>query len=106
VPVAGALLRRYSGKLLTVQAKRSAGIISEADLATEETICALLCDRHPNASSFTEEQGLPARKTDYARMADPLDSTRGIPRMQLSPDLRENSARRRLSALTDALLTA
>ncbi len=84
----GAILRSYFGQPLTVQEKQGADIVTEADLAAEETICAVLRASHPAFSIFSEEQGLVGRETEYTWVVDPLDGTNnfvlGIPQFDVS----------------------
>ncbi|MDQ2715140.1 MAG: inositol monophosphatase [Chloroflexota bacterium] len=84
----GAILRSYFGQPLTVQEKQGADIVTEADLAAEKTICAVLRAFHPHFSIFSEEQGLLGEETEYTWVVDPLDGTNnfvgGIPQFGVS----------------------
>lgn len=62
-------------------------MVTEADLAAEETICTLLRARHPDFGIFSEEQGPETRETEYTWIVDPLDGTNnfviGIPQFSV-----------------------
>lgn len=84
----GAILRSYFGRPLAIQEKQGADIVTEADLAAEETICAVLRTSHPDFGIFSEEQGLAEGEAEYLWMVDPLDGTTnfvvGIPQFGVS----------------------
>ena len=84
----GAILRSYFGQSLTVHQKQGADIVTEADLAAKQTICAVLRASHPDFSIFSEEQGLVEGETEYTWIVDPLDGTLnfvvGIPQFGVS----------------------
>jgi myo-inositol-1(or 4)-monophosphatase len=84
----GAILRNYFGRPLAIQEKQGADIVTEADLAAEETICAVLRASHPDFGIFSEEQGLAEGEAEYLWVVDPLDGTNnfvvGIPQFGVS----------------------
>lgn len=84
----GAILRSYFGRSLTVREKQGADIVTEADLAAEETIIAILRAAHPDFGIFSEEQGLTGGENEYRWVVDPLDGTNnfvlGIPQFGVS----------------------
>ncbi len=84
----GAILRSYFGRPLAIQEKQGADIVTEADLAAEETICAVLRASHPDFGIFSEEQGLVEGEAEYLWIVDPLDGTNnfvvGIPQFGVS----------------------
>lgn len=84
----GAVVRGYFGRTLTTQEKRGADLLTEADLAAEETILAVLQAAHPAFGVVSEERGAVAGDGAYTWLVDPLDGTNnfvaGIPQVGVS----------------------
>ncbi|GCE07564.1 inositol monophosphatase family protein [Dictyobacter aurantiacus] len=84
----GALLRGYFGQELPFREKAGSDIVTEADLASEATIRAILQTACPAFNIFSEEQGLTDKGSEYTWFVDPLDGTHnfvtGIPQFGVS----------------------
>jgi len=71
---AGVILISYYGKVLTCQAKKNHGFVTEADRASENYLIDQLAKILPKASFFAEESGR-SGNNDYCWVIDPLDGT-------------------------------
>jgi len=78
----GEILLKYFGKSFKVREKRGAGLVSEADIASEESAIRMLKKLQPDFGVLAEESG--AQEKEAGRwIIDPLDGTtnfvRGFP---------------------------
>jgi myo-inositol-1(or 4)-monophosphatase len=86
---AGGLLRRRFGEVCPGREKRDAGIVTEADLRSEELLVARIRAAFPRAAILTEEAGaLEGGDGELRFVVDPLDGTTnfasGIPHFAVS----------------------
>jgi len=76
-------LDRFRAHDLHVEQKPDKSLVTEADLAVEEAIRALLAKRRPELGILGEEQGETVGSSEARLIVDPIDSTanyaRGIP---------------------------
>src|SRR5581483_4845232 len=84
----GAVVRRYFGRRVKAIEKRGSDLVTEVDLAAEETIVALLRAAHPEFGVLSEEGGASDADSPYTWVVDPLDGTNnfvaGIPQVGVS----------------------
>ncbi len=84
----GAVVRRYYGRQISAIEKRGSDLVTEVDLAAEETIVALLRAAHPEFGVVSEEAGAREAGSPYTWAVDPLDGTNnfvsGIPQVGVS----------------------
>jgi len=71
----GAVVRRYFGRQISAIEKRGSDLVTEVDLAAEETIVALLRAAHPEFGVLSEERGASDIGSAYTWVVDPLDGT-------------------------------
>jgi myo-inositol-1(or 4)-monophosphatase len=70
------ILRGYFGKIVEVEEKPGAGLVSEADRESERIIKSVLSAHLPEASFLGEESGLSeSQKSSLTWIVDPLDGT-------------------------------
>jgi len=76
-------LRLFRSRDLRVEEKADTSLVTEADLAIEETVRALVAQLHPELGVFGEEQGEQDGSSGNRVIVDPIDATanfaRGIP---------------------------
>lgn len=73
---AGPLLLQYFGKVRHITLKENhSSIVTEADVASETLIAAIIRSRHPEHNLLGEESGLQSRGSDITWVIDPLDGT-------------------------------
>jgi histidinol-phosphatase len=76
-------LRYFRSRTLRVDEKPDRSLVTEADLAVEQSVRDLVAARHPELGIFGEEQGEQAGASETRLIVDPIDSTanfaRGIP---------------------------
>lgn len=74
---------RFRARDLHVEEKPDRTLVTEVDLAIEESARELLASRHPELGVFGEEQGETEGRSDARLIIDPIDSTanfaRGVP---------------------------
>lgn len=63
-----------------VRAKADASVVTDADLASEEAILALIESRDPGVNILAEESGIQDRGHARRWIVDPIDGTRGFSR--------------------------
>ncbi len=84
----GAVVRRYFGRRVSAIEKRGSDLLTEVDLAAEETIVGLLRAAHPEFGVVSEEAGARESGSPYTWVVDPLDGTNnfvsGIPQVGVS----------------------
>ncbi len=87
----GAILRSYFGRELEAREKRGDDLVTEADLAAEETILAILGSASPGFGLYSEERGEVRAESEYVWVVDPLDGTNnfvlGMPQFGVSVSL-------------------
>ncbi|MDP9479916.1 MAG: inositol monophosphatase [Actinomycetota bacterium] len=87
----GAILRSYFGRELEAREKRGDDLVTEADLAAEETILAILRSASPDFGLYSEELGEVRAESEYVWAVDPLDGTNnfvlGLPQFGVSVSL-------------------
>ncbi len=72
----GTQLRRFEGQLSQIREKgRSGDLVTEADVAAEAAVLALLESETPEIGILAEESGLRRRGSDLEWCVDPLDGT-------------------------------
>ena len=80
---AGAVLLAAFAAPSVVRDKGPEGLVTEADLASEEKLVSIIRDAFPDHGIHSEEAGEVSAGTDYSWFLDPLDGTdnfvRGIP---------------------------
>ncbi len=88
----GAILRHYFSRELAIQEKAGTDFLTEADLAAEETILAILPRADAKIGVISEEYGSSHTDAAYTWVIDPLDGTHnfvtGIPHFAISIALR------------------
>ncbi len=72
---AGAVLRKYFNKVRRIETKLNAGIVTEADKASEAYLLKKIFRNYPNSSIITEESGEFRRNDSLCWILDPLDGT-------------------------------
>lgn len=73
---AGALLRDYAGRTITVSQKSSAiDLVTEVDLLSERLIVERISAHYPKHQILAEESGQTAVASDHRWLIDPLDGT-------------------------------
>ncbi len=73
---AGRLLLRHFGKVRNVRVKENqSSVVTEADLASEQHILAIIRSRFPDHNIIAEESGFQDRGSAYTWVVDPLDGT-------------------------------
>ncbi len=85
----GSVLREHYGKITQVREKgRSGDLVTEADLASESAVLALLRDGLPEATIISEESAPSIEQLELAWVVDPLDGTtnyaHGVPLVGVS----------------------
>ncbi len=87
----GAILRSYFGRELEAREKRGDDLVTEAYLAAEETILAILRSACPDFGLYSEERGEVRAESELVWVVDPLDGTNnfvlGIPQFGVSVSL-------------------
>lgn len=72
---AGAVLRKYFGKVKHIERKPGAGIVTEADKQAEKYVLQKIFKVFPNSSIITEETGEYRKDDSLCWILDPLDGT-------------------------------
>jgi myo-inositol-1(or 4)-monophosphatase len=72
---AGDVLGRFRGKRYDVQKKGAVDLVTDADLASEEAIVAVIRSAFPDHTIHAEERGLTAGRDAFTWIIDPLDGT-------------------------------
>jgi histidinol-phosphatase len=76
-------LARFRARDLRVEEKPDTTLVTEADLAVEEAVRALVAERHPELGVLGEEHGDASGGSELRLIIDPIDATanfaRGIP---------------------------
>jgi len=72
---AGALLRAAAERERTVEAKRYADLVTDADKASEALILGAIRERFPHHAILAEESGASGGSSGYTWVVDPLDGT-------------------------------
>jgi myo-inositol-1(or 4)-monophosphatase len=72
---AGKILLKYFSKSHKIEEKPGAGIVTEADKASEDYLLKQIFRKFPKSSIITEESGEHAGDRDFCWVMDPLDGT-------------------------------
>jgi histidinol-phosphatase len=80
VEAAGRIALEHFERGVTAQHKADRSIVTEADVAAEKAILALLEARDPDATVLAEESGIHDRASARRWIVDPIDGTRGFAR--------------------------
>lgn len=71
----GKILLKYYGKAHQIKKKPGAGIVTEADQASEDYLIKRIFSKFPESSIITEESGEHRRGSERCWILDPLDGT-------------------------------
>jgi myo-inositol-1(or 4)-monophosphatase len=72
---AGEIVLSYRFKEVNCRGKKDGGLVTDADLASEEFLIRELGKLEPSVSFFSEEEGELVGSSDYCWVIDPLDGT-------------------------------
>lgn len=72
---AGKILCSYFGRLKQISKKKNAGLVTEADKASEKKIISIIRFHFPHHSILAEESGLDEQGSEFKWIIDPLDGT-------------------------------
>ena len=72
---AGRILMDHYARGVKVSYKGAIDLVTEADLASEQAVVAIIRDRHPDHDILGEEGNYPSRGSDQRWIVDPLDGT-------------------------------
>lgn len=71
----GRILNSFFGNPYDIRKKGAVDLVTEADIAAENTIIRIIRDRFPDHSILAEESGLDQDDTEHQWIIDPLDGT-------------------------------
>lgn len=80
VEAAAAIALDHFHKGVAARRKADRSIVTDADIASEKAIMAIISERDPEASILAEESGLHDRPSGRRWIVDPIDGTRGFSR--------------------------